>query len=97
VRDGYPIIFVSGPKDTPLLISGINEVACRGAKTIVIGEENTWLRSNSNYTVALPSIDPEFNPVIAIIPLQLLAYNLSVSRGFDPDYPRNLSKTLTVD
>jgi glucosamine--fructose-6-phosphate aminotransferase (isomerizing) len=97
VHDGYPIIFVSGPKDTPLLISGINEVACRGAKTIVIGEENSWLRSNANYTVALPSVDPKFNPVIAIIPLQLLAYNLSVSRGFDPDYPRNLSKTLTVD
>ena len=97
VHEGYPIIFVSGPKDTPLFVSGINEVACRGAKTIVIGEENSWLRSNANYTITIPTVDPKFSPILAIIPLQLLAYNLSISRGFDPDYPRNLSKTLTVD
>ncbi len=37
------------------------------------------------------------NPLLATIPLQLLAYRASVARGFDPDFPRNLSKTLTVD
>jgi glucosamine--fructose-6-phosphate aminotransferase (isomerizing) len=61
VSKGFPIIFVAGPNDVPLIISGINEVKVRGARTIVIAEEDTRLR------------------------------------GFDPDFPRNLSKTLTVD
>ena len=39
VYDGYPIIFVAGPEDIPLIVSGINEVTCRGARAVVIGEE----------------------------------------------------------
>jgi glucosamine--fructose-6-phosphate aminotransferase (isomerizing) len=97
VREGYPIIFVAGPNDVPLIVSGINEVACRGAKTIVVGEENSWLRSNASGLITVPTVGSIYNPILAIIPLQLLAYHLSISRGFDPDYPRNLSKTLTVD
>jgi glucosamine--fructose-6-phosphate aminotransferase (isomerizing) len=97
VRKGYPIIFIAGPNDVPLIVSGINEVACRGAQTIVIGEENPQLRSNASGLLTIPAAGPIYDPILAIIPLQLLAYRLSVSRGFDPDYPRNLSKTLTVD
>jgi len=97
VREGYPIIFIAGPEDVSLIISGINEVACRGAQTIVVGEENTRLRSNSGGLISIPTAGSLYNPILAIIPLQLLAYHISISRGFDPDYPRNLSKTLTVD
>ena len=97
VRDGYPIIFIAGPEDVSLIVSGINEVACRGAKTIVIGEENPRLQANATGLITLPAAGPIYNPILSIIPLQLLAYHLSISRGFDPDYPRNLSKTLTVD
>jgi glucosamine--fructose-6-phosphate aminotransferase (isomerizing) len=97
VREGYPIIFIAGPEDVSLIISGINEVACRGAQTIVVGEENTRLRSNSGGLIRIPTAGSLYNPILAIIPLQLLAYHISISRGFNPDYPRNLSKTLTVD
>jgi glucosamine--fructose-6-phosphate aminotransferase (isomerizing) len=97
VGDGYPVIFIAGPEDVPLIVSGINEVACRGAHTIVIGEEDSRLQGNASHTITLPQAGPLFNPILSILPLQLLAYRLSVSRGFDPDYPRNLSKTLTVD
>jgi glucosamine--fructose-6-phosphate aminotransferase (isomerizing) len=97
VGDGYPVIFIAGPEDVPLIVSGINEVACRGARTIVIGEEDSRLQGNASHTITLPQAGPLFNPILSILPLQLLAYRLSVSRGFDPDYPRNLSKTLTVD
>lgn len=45
----------------------------------------------------LPAAGPLYNPLLAVLPLQLLAYRLSVARGYDPDFPRNLSKTLTVD
>jgi glucosamine 6-phosphate synthetase-like amidotransferase/phosphosugar isomerase protein len=41
--------------------------------------------------------NPQINALLAVLPLQLLSYHMSVMRGFDPDFPRNLSKTLTVD
>lgn len=97
VREGYPIIFIAGPEDVPLIVSGINEVACRGARTIVIGENDSRLQANAHDVITIPRTGPIINPILAIIPMQLLAYRVSVSRGFDPDYPRNLSKTLTVD
>jgi len=97
VSNGYPILFIAGPDDVSVIVSGINEVACRGARTIVIGEEDSRLQSNASDIITVPRSGGLYNPILSIIPLQLLAYRLSVSRGFDPDYPRNLSKTLTVD
>ncbi len=97
VTDGYPVIFIAGPEDIPLIVSGINEVACRGARAIVIGEDDAQLRANAADLVTIPKTGPVLFPILAIIPMQLLAYRVSVGRGFDPDYPRNLSKTLTVD
>ncbi len=97
VQDGYPVIFVAGPADVPLLISGINEVTCRGGRAIVIGSEDPRLRANADDMILLPDSDPAINAVLAALPLQLLAYRISLARGIDPDFPRNLSKTLTVD
>ena len=97
VYQGYPVIFVAGPEDVPLLVSGINETTCRGGRAVVIGEENEQLRTNANNLITLPSAGPLLNPLLATMPLQLLSYRLSLARGYDPDFPRNLSKTLTVD
>jgi glutamine---fructose-6-phosphate transaminase (isomerizing) len=97
VSRGFPIIFVAGPNDVPLIISGINEVKVRGARAIVIGEEDARLRANGDDLVVIPKSDPQINALLAVLPLQLLSYQMSVMRGFDPDFPRNLSKTLTVD
>ena len=97
VREGYPVIFVSGPDDVPLLVSGINETACRGGNTIAIGEDDDRLRANAQHLITLPPSGPLLSPVLAVLPLQLLSYQISVARGYDPDFPRNLSKTLTVD
>ena len=97
VRKDYPVLFVAGPEDVPLIVSGINEVTCRGGRAITIGEEDSRLQGNSTDLITLPQAGPLFNPITAILPLQLLSYRLSVVRGFDPDFPRNLSKTLTVD
>ncbi|OQY24393.1 MAG: hypothetical protein B6I35_01600 [Anaerolineaceae bacterium 4572_32.2] len=97
VYEGYPVIFVAGPEDVSLLVSGINETTCRGGQAIVIGEENEQLRVNAHDLILLPSAGPLLNPLLATLPLQLLSYRLSLARGYDPDFPRNLSKTLTVD
>jgi glucosamine--fructose-6-phosphate aminotransferase (isomerizing) len=97
VSKGFPIIFVAGPNDVPLIISGINEVKVRGARTIVIAEEDARLRANADDLIVIPKSDPQIAALLGVLPLQLLSYHMSVMRGFDPDFPRNLSKTLTVD
>jgi glucosamine--fructose-6-phosphate aminotransferase (isomerizing) len=97
VSKGFPILFVAGPEDVPLIISGINEVKVRGARTIVIAEDDERLRANADDLIALPKSDANISALLGVIPLQMLSYHMSVMRGYDPDFPRNLSKTLTVD
>ncbi len=97
VSDKYPVIFVSTKKDVPLIISGINEVTCRGGLAITIGPDNNALSQNADHMISLEDTNDEFLSILTVIPLQLLSYQLCLKRGFDPDFPRNLSKTLTVD
>jgi glucosamine--fructose-6-phosphate aminotransferase (isomerizing) len=103
VTDGYPVIFVAGPKDTDLIVSGINEVTTRGGRAIAVGLHDKRLAANAHHLIALPNLDlpaelrPEIVSLLSVVPLQLLSYRLSLARGYDPDFPRNLSKTLTVD
>ncbi|OGO36053.1 MAG: glutamine--fructose-6-phosphate transaminase (isomerizing) [Chloroflexi bacterium RBG_16_57_11] len=97
VDEGYPVLFVAGPQDVPLIVSGINEVTCRGGRAIVVGPEDSRLRINAHHLITLPAVDGETSALLSVLPLQLLSYHLSLARGYDPDFPRNLSKTLTVD
>jgi len=97
VTDGFPVLFVAPPDDVPLIVSGINEVPCRGGMAIAIGEEDSRLRANASQMIVLPRSIPQIAPLLAVLPLQLLSYHMSVRRGYNPDFPRNLSKTLTVD
>ncbi len=97
VHTDYPVIFIASPDDIPLLVSGINEVNCRGGHVIAIGMDDPRISMNAHQTIVLPKTDPYVNALLSVIPLQLLSYRISVARGYDPDFPRNLSKTLTVD
>lgn len=97
VDQDYPVIFVAGSENIPLIVSGINEVTCRGGRVIAIGEEDTRLHAHAHGILTLPISQPEVSALLATIPLQMLSYRLSLARGYDPDFPRNLSKTLTVD
>ncbi|TLN18087.1 SIS domain-containing protein [bacterium] len=97
VSKNFPILFVAGPEDVPLIVSGINEVTCRGGRAIAIGEADQRLNANATDVITIPSSNPAYASLLSVIPLQLLSYHMSVARGFDPDFPRNLSKTLTVD
>jgi len=80
-----------------VIVSGINEVTCRGGRAIAIGQEDASLRANASDMIVLPQATPEISSLLSVIPLQLLSYYMAVARGYDPDFPRNLSKTLTVD
>jgi glucosamine--fructose-6-phosphate aminotransferase (isomerizing) len=97
VIKGFPILFITGPEDVPLIVSGINEVTCRGGRAIAIGQADERLRANASDVITIPNSNSAYAALLSIIPLQLLSYHMAVARGYDPDFPRNLSKTLTVD
>ncbi len=97
ITEGFPVLFAVSPEDVPVIVSGINEVTCRGGRAIAIGQENASLRANASDLITLPEASPEISSLLGVLPLQLLSYYMSVARGYDPDFPRNLSKTLTVD
>jgi glucosamine--fructose-6-phosphate aminotransferase (isomerizing) len=97
VTPNFPILFAVPPDEVPLIVSGLNEVTCRGGRAIAIGEPDERLNANASDVITLPKTNPAFSSLLAVIPLQLLSYYMTVARGFDPDFPRNLSKTLTVD
>ncbi len=100
VTEGYPVIFVTTPQDSWMVINHINEVKARHGRTIVVGEFedslNHYVDDITDYLV-VPKSDVLLNPLLDVIPLQMLSYYLSVDLGINPDLPRNLSKTLTVD
>jgi glucosamine--fructose-6-phosphate aminotransferase (isomerizing) len=99
VEDGYPVIYIVAPKDKYYVTSHVSEVECRDGRPIVIGEHIKGLDKHvkqGDY-FEIPKSSHLISPILAVIPLQLLALYMSIERGIDPDYPRNLSKTLTVD
>jgi glucosamine--fructose-6-phosphate aminotransferase (isomerizing) len=100
VTKGYPVIFVTTTEDSWMVINHINEVKARHGRTIIVGERESTLEpyvaSDQDY-LEVPKSDILINPILDVIPLQLLSYYLSVDLGINPDLPRNLSKTLTVD
>ena len=97
VEEGYPVLFVSGQEDVELVIGGINETTTRGGMAVVFGVDDPRLEANGDILVTFPRTDPNIEALLSVIPLQLLSYHLSLRLGHDPDFPRNLSKTLTVD
>ena len=97
VYEGYPVIFVTAPDDAAMMVNHVNEVTCRGGRAIAVAAEDALLRQNVHEYLLLPSAGQEVTTLLSALPLQLVSYYMSVERGIDPDFPRNLSKTLTVD
>jgi glucosamine--fructose-6-phosphate aminotransferase (isomerizing) len=97
ITKGFPVFFSFAPDDVPLIVSGINEVTCRGGRAIAIGVTDQRISANASDVITIPAANTVFASLLSVIPLQLLSYHMAVARGFDPDFPRNLSKTLTVD
>ncbi len=97
VYPGYPVLFVVVPRDAAMIVNHVNEVACRGGRSIVVVAQDALLCRSVNEYLVLPDAGQELTALLAVLPLQLLSYRMSLKRGYDPDLPRNLSKTLTVD
>lgn len=79
-------------------LSNIVEVRSRGAVVLAVtNEDNTEIEKNADYVIYIPQTNKYFTNSLAIIPLQLFAYYVSVGRGCDVDKPRNLAKSVTVE
>ena len=80
------------------MISNMVEVRTRGAFVLAVTNEgNTGVERASDYVIYIPETNPYFTNSLAIIPLQLFGYYISVGRGCDVDKPRNLAKSVTVE
>lgn len=93
-------IVVVAPTDDLIdkTISNLQEAKARGGKIISIGTgENESLKQMSEYYLSLPSSGWTTNPLVSVIPLQLMAYHLADNLGYDVDQPRNLAKSVTVE
>jgi glucosamine--fructose-6-phosphate aminotransferase (isomerizing) len=94
-----PVVCVA--TDSPVLdkvVSNMEEVRARGAHVIAITTNgNHDMATHAESTLAIPHTDWMLQPILAVIPLQLLAYGIAKRRGLNVDQPRNLAKTVTVE
>lgn len=99
IEEGVPVIVLATQSNIyDKTISNLQEVKTRGAIVIGIGMEgDTELRKHADNLVMIPKADEDLAPILAVIPLQLLAYYAALVRGCDVDKPRNLAKSVTVE
>jgi glucosamine--fructose-6-phosphate aminotransferase (isomerizing) len=80
------------------MISNIQEIRARKGKVIAIATKgDKTIKSHAQHVIDIPAIDQLLTPLLAALPLQLIAYFISVERGCDVDQPRNLAKSVTVE
>ena len=99
IVEGVPVIALATQKHVyEKTLSNIKEVKARDAVVIGIAAENdTELEKYVDHVIKVPETDELLTPVLAVVPLQLLAYYTAITRGADVDKPRNLAKSVTVD
>lgn len=100
IDDDIPVVAIAPPgKSHDKTLSSVEEVKARGAKIIGLGSfEDDVLKSEVHDFIGFEDeIDEMFQAIPYVIPLQLLSYHISVLRGNDPDKPKNLAKTVTVE
>jgi glucosamine--fructose-6-phosphate aminotransferase (isomerizing) len=80
------------------IISNLEEVRARNGRIITIATENDdRVKEFSESVIYIPDTESIFQPLLSVIPLQLLAYHVAKKRGLDVDKPRNLAKSVTVE
>lgn len=99
ITEDMPVIAVATQSDLfEKTLSNIKEVKARGAKVTMICREGTEDdKSVANHLVVLPNMDDVMMPMLALVPMQYIAYYTAVLKGCDVDKPRNLAKSVTVE
>lgn len=99
IDENMPIVIIA-PKQGHYdkIVSNVQEIKARKGKVIaVVNKEDTQVASVADYVIEIPETSECFSPIIASVPLQLLAYYVAVYRGNNVDQPRNLAKSVTVE
>lgn len=97
IDKGTPVVAIMPAEHSVLaekMASNIQEVKARGAVVIAISEFDFI---GADHLIRIPKIDQLLQPVLAVVPLQVIAYEMAVARGNDVDQPRNLAKSVTVE
>jgi glucosamine--fructose-6-phosphate aminotransferase (isomerizing) len=103
LEPGLPVVVVMpSPKGRAVLhaklLSNIQEIRARGARTIVIAEEgDETVRPYASHLLEVPAVPTLLQPLVSTVPLQVLAAEIARQRGYDVDRPRNLAKSVTVE
>ncbi len=99
LEEGTPVVVVA--TESPVLdkvISNVQEVRARGAYVVAVAtEDDGRVAPHADEVLTVPHADWMLQPILAVIPLQLLAYRIARLRGLNVDQPRNLAKTVTVE
>lgn len=96
--DGSVVVVAIAPGDHALekMRSNIRECKTRGARILALSNDERVL-AEADWAIRVPDVAPQLSPVLYGAPLQLLAYYIAVAKGNDPDRPRNLAKSVTVE
>ncbi|MGH8775575.1 MAG: glutamine--fructose-6-phosphate transaminase (isomerizing) [Jiangellaceae bacterium] len=103
IEEGVPVfVVVPSPRGRSVLhdkiVSNIQEIRARGARTIVVAEEgDDAVVPYADHVVRVPMCPTLLQPLVAVVPLQVFACEMANMRGFDVDRPRNLAKSVTVE
>ncbi len=99
IDENMPVVCIAPEAETyEKMISNIEEVRARKGKTIVIATEgNTAIHHCADDVIYIPEVSEDLTPILAAIPMQLLAYYTAINLGCDVDQPRNLAKSVTVE
>ena len=97
IENGVTVVSIlTDPSLVEKSISNIQEVITRGAKTLVITNQNLT-NKHFDFVINIPDTNPLISPILSVVPLQLLAYYISKNKGLDVDKPRNLAESVTVE
>jgi glucosamine--fructose-6-phosphate aminotransferase (isomerizing) len=99
INEGMPVVFIATKGvQYEKVISNIEEVRARGGHIIAVATEgDTHIKRYSNHVIYVPDTLEGLQPLLSVVPLQLLAYHAAVARGCNVDKPRNLAKSVTVE
>ncbi|HWG22305.1 MAG TPA: glutamine--fructose-6-phosphate transaminase (isomerizing) [Terracidiphilus sp.] len=99
INEGMPVVFLATKGlQYDKVISNIEEVRARGGHVIAVATEgDAHIRRYSDHIVYVPDAPEPLQPLLSVVPLQLLAYHAAVARGCNVDKPRNLAKSVTVE
>lgn len=99
IDENMPVIVIATNKSAyEKIVSNVQEVKARKGKIIsIVKEGDTVIRNLSDYTIEIPDTDEPLTPLLSVVPLQLLSYQIALMRGCNVDQPRNLAKSVTVE